>query len=205
MAHQLDGYPLSNSSPELLDLTAPPGTPDEDLRLGYGQFLPALWKEYAGFRMTGLLQFPWEGGYITYQTRISSFFPKDTVPSTVGPVVTPPRAVRVNGHDPASDMAGVGTAPSISWTAPRAGVPTYYLVSVLQIVHSGSGLAWDLAADFVTASTSIQMPLDLLQAGNQYVAYVQAVAEPDADYAAAPYRHHIPTADAETATAPFAP
>jgi hypothetical protein len=202
----LEGFPEPpDGSTDLLALEAPAGTANAELALSYGQFFPPLWKEYARFAMAGQLLFPWEGGSITYQARISSSVPMDALPAVAGPIVSPPRAVLVNGLDKSTDMSAVGTTPTISWSAPLTGTPNSYLVSVLQLVRNGNSLAFLFAADFVLHSTSVKVPPGLLKTGNQYVVYIAATVEPEADFASAPFRRSIPTAYAETASAPFAP
>lgn len=102
------------------------------------------------------------------------------------PLVTPATALALNGVACSGDLAPAA-APSyvLSWTAPAMGAKGYR-VFLYEFSASGTDTAVDLTASFVTATTSLAFPANLLQSGKQYALRVQAVASPSWDPTSSP-------------------
>lgn len=194
-------------NPDLLILQAGPGTPDALLDLVYGRFLPSLWKERLQAVMAVREQFPFQGGTIFYSVAMAIQASMDALPSELGPTVGPPRSPRIGDQDATQVRAGVGTGPTISWSAPRIGTPDYYVVDLARLTINGSQISFTEVAQFHTTETRAQFPEGTLTGGTQVVAFVTAIREPTSHFATAPapYRRHFPRDVAQTATAPFSP
>ncbi len=91
----------------------------------------------------------------------------------IQPVLSPPRDLRINGLALTGTLTDVGTSPVLSWTAPRIGQPTSYVVRVLMMGGFGAS---DVAALWVPGDvTSITFPPDVLRKeGRSYT--VQVIA-----------------------------
>lgn len=208
IAWQLDLGPNPwNGFPDLLSVPAPPGTADVSLSLGYGRFLPSLWKERLQAYVTARFRYPYLGGTIFYSGRMSVQASMDAPPSELTPTIFPPQGVRIGNVDTLQVRTGVGTGPLFSWAAPSLGTPDHYVVDVEELVVSGTTVTFTPLATFDTTETRAQFPDGTLTAGRQYVAWVTAAREPTGHYATAPapYRRHFPQDVAQVATAPFSP
>jgi len=201
IAGQLDLGPGPRSgNPDLLELLAQPGTPDETLDLPYGRFLPALWKERLQAYVTVRLRFPYQGGTIYYGVRMAMQASMDALPSELAPTLRPPRSVLIGTASAYQVQSSVGTGPLLAWTAPSNGTPDYYVVEVFELAINGTQVSFVPVAGFYTAETRAQFPAGTLTSGKQYVAYLTAVREPTGHFATAPapYRRHFPQDFAQT-------
>jgi hypothetical protein len=127
--------------------------------------------------------------------------PLDTLTGAVGPLVSSPVDLRVNGHSP--PFSGVGTTPTLSFTAPSIGSPDAYVIDLVEAVPSNeAGL--DLLAKITTSATSFTLPPGLLRQGHAYGFRVIALK---GGSAAAPYRWWRATGygEARSAAQPLSP
>ena len=194
-------------NPDLLRVTAAGGTPDPMLDVSYGRFLPSLWKERLTAGTSVRQQFAFQGGTVAYSSAMVIQASMDAGPTELAPTITPPRSVRLADRDATQVLTGVGTGPVVSWTAPRLGVPNYYVVSLSTFTVNGGRVSFTHVADLYTTETRAQFPDGTLAVGAQVVAGVTAVRIPTSHYqtAPAPFRRYFPRDYAQVATAPFSP
>ena len=131
------------------------------------------------------------------------------------PAITPATNPQIEGRDLFSNQTGVGLTPTLSWSAPRVGVPTSYEIELFQLViqHNNFGLvpivglaSFELAALTVPGDvTSVPLPDNLLAAGTWYVVKIRAVHEDGQDARRAPNRRTGPNSHADLMGNPFQP
>jgi hypothetical protein len=91
-------------------------------------------------------------------------------PIRLGPIVSPPRALRANGQPASSGtLAGVGLTPLISWQPPTLGTPDSYAVTIFDL--SGRRVR---VIDIETTDTSVMIPPGFLATGASHVIVVSA-------------------------------
>jgi hypothetical protein len=129
----------------------------------------------------------------TMETRASSM--------SVHMLVSPPRALQINGQAASANLTGVTTSPTLSWTAPATGTATTYQVYVYRVSNSAGSTARAAVAAFYTDQTSVKVPAGLLSAGTSYQFRVMAISDPNANYAVAPWLTGLPHGDATAFTA----
>jgi hypothetical protein len=153
-----------------------------DANLGttsFGQFLPSPWvpwrqviyRAQVTFLATGATKaYKQNAGMVSYEALAGASTP-------VVPVVSPPRTPLVNGNDAFAGATGVGTTPTLSWTAPAigpaVGPSTAYWVALYRLDNvSGTTRRTAVASFFGLTTTSLQLPDGLLVAGQQYFAVI---------------------------------
>jgi hypothetical protein len=126
----------------------------------------------------------------------------------IGPILTLPRALTVGGIGSYAGGQNVGATPTLSWTAPRIGSPSFYSIIVKQIFVNPQNLrtAARWVASIVTPDTSFTLPPGILQAGQGYVFTVgakQPTSAAAAQAANAPFKSAIDIADSGTTSNVF--
>ncbi|MGO8971833.1 MAG: hypothetical protein ACLQDQ_19920 [Myxococcaceae bacterium] len=132
-------------------------------------------------------------GLLTYDANQSFAFPGTTANNqqTVGfqtvfslsdfcknavvPVMSPVRAITLNGADASKPLSGVGLTPLLAWSPPTIGTPTRYLIFINQFFKSGTQTLSGGVAEIETRDLQVQIPPGLLVAGNSYS--IQLVAD----------------------------
>jgi hypothetical protein len=171
---------------------------DLDLATTYGQFLGPPWQEV---RQTVFSFARTDSGS---QSKIVLREPALPSLAVVIPVLGPPRRPQVNGRDAFAMQTGVGTQPTLTWSQPRIGSPTSYLVRV-----SESADAWrdgdtiELTA-IVDGATSFKIPPGFLRARTYYATITARQAQWDGP-ARLPLRTGVPLYTADCVTNLFAP
>ena len=93
------------------------------------------------------------------------------------PVMTPVRAITLNGADASTPLTGVGLTPLVAWTKPALGTPSRYLVVITRFFKSANGLRTrsSVVGQISTRDLQVRVPPGLLSAGNTY--NIQIVAD----------------------------
>src|SRR5262249_18328743 len=123
---------------EVLDeVNLPPDLTDFDGTLAAGNPYPPDWL-YARYALSFALSCPLPDrgtpGNAETDIGIVTAAPGD---DPVVPVVGPVADLHVGGQDLDTARTGVGTTPTISWTAPALGTPTSYEIHVFEVGRSG--------------------------------------------------------------------
>lgn len=176
--------------------------------LAYGRFLDPVFKEVAQI---------WQGFDVERALPgvTSLFLPanvwKIAAPPAAGapivPDLGPPTAPLVDGLDAFVERTGVGTQPTLSWSAPTLGAPTSFVVRIQQLVAvaGATQLATTGELTATVRGTSFKIPAGVLGAGSRYVATITAIQAPwdvlDADLGL----FGLPWSSADCVTATFSP
>jgi hypothetical protein len=157
--------------------------------LPYGDPFPATWDRFVTWAATAGLAI--DEPDVTRPARLIGGLGRATAlelhgAATTQPLVTPPRALRINGADATIPLAGVGTGPHVSWEPPVSGDPTTYVVSVFAITHDVEGNEIDgelvRAGSFQTTDTSLDLPPELLDPRGRYILRVTVFAGTPTDH-----------------------
>lgn len=126
---------------------------------------------------------------------------------TLAPVIGPVRTVAIAGMDlgTAQSRTGVGVTPKVTWDAPAIGTATGYNVEITAVTAMGTATQLKPVANFVTKSTSLQIPDRIITAGASYILVITAYADAGTDFTSTPYSLGLPDAAATFVTAQFSP
>ena len=119
----------------------------------------------------------------------------------IEPLVTPPRAPQLDGHDLFTDLAGTTTSPTLSWSPPRIGRADAYVITVYQwiVLYHNTTLV-PIATLIVPGEvTSVRLPSRLLETGEHYVLQMAALSLPGLDVR----RHSVYTLGVPLGLAPL--
>jgi hypothetical protein len=126
----------------------------------------------------------------------------------VVPLITPPRAPQIDGHDLFSDATGVGETPMLAWSPPATGQPTAYVVLFRRwdLQFNDPELIDDSTLIVPGDVTSVRVPAHVLDPGVQYLVHIAAISQPGQDVRVhSLYALGIPFGYAELVTNTFAP
>ena len=142
-------------------------------------------------------------GYLSavgYYSDVLSAFEGAPVVPPVGNVGSP----LINGNNFQVDQFGVGTTPTLSWTAPTIGPPTLYRVDVWHFFVNGSNnTGREVLTTLTTTATSMQIPPGVLTVGESYAVKIRAIIQPLPE--SAPYRKGFPDAQSVVLSSRFVP
>src|SRR5262249_39566506 len=102
-----------------------------------------------------------------------------TAPTVLRPTLSFPAGVSIDGHPFYDDYPAMGVTPTVSWSPPLHGTPTWYTLVVSELV--GRPIATPRRTDAVTVATivtretSFAIQPDMLQIGHVYVFQLSAV------------------------------
>ncbi|WP_285568854.1 hypothetical protein [Geothrix limicola] len=134
-------------------------------------------------------------------------YPKTALPSQpIAPLVGPPRNVKMNGQAMSNPTLSVGTTPLFSWDAPATGTPSYYLLSIYQLlpVSGSTFMSSTTVAQFRMTNNRLEVPPGLLSPGATYFGYLRAYYQGQYD-PSHPTRLGFPLAYADYNTEIFVP
>ncbi|MFT3914943.1 MAG: hypothetical protein QM704_12750 [Anaeromyxobacteraceae bacterium] len=187
----------------------PTGAGDYAVDTTYGFPLDSSWLEVLWVRYVWQASFTASGASVPALAQLSAYghWPTAAAPAAPTPVVGAPRALTINGTDTSKPIAGVGTTPLLAWSAPSLGTPTRYQVILEQVVNQGGTTALlPVGYWHVYSTTHLQLPESILTAGNEYVAFVSAIATTnDGLESLSPYVNDFPFHLATNVTAIFTP
>jgi hypothetical protein len=118
-------------------------------------------------------------------------------------VLGPPRSPRIEGRDAFQAQTGVGLRPTISWSPPRLGAATAYVV---RLYWTGGATAKIASVSLtVYGVTSVRVPDGLLTPGAQYSSTITSVSAPWDKLDRPPFRSGMPYSTSDCMTAVFSP
>ena len=191
--------PLVHAGASLLLLR--PSNVDADYgTLTYGQFLDPLWKEYRRVFQSFDVQSGAASAFLFSDVPMSDV---DSAP--IAPVLGPPSSPRIEGKDAFTAQTGVGLEPTISWSPPRLGAATSYVVDVLPTAYSCEMADQVVGVSAVVRGTSFRMPAGMLRSGVSYRVTLTARQAPWDTADAGPFRTGTPLHSAQCVTGTFVP
>jgi hypothetical protein len=174
----------------------------------YGNPFPASWPLLAETYFNFSVSYLAPGATMPAQVVRSAYTATSTQPTATSPIapqVGPALNPRINGKDLFSNQVAVGTSPAISWDPPSLGVPTIYLVRLLELRNNGGASQILTRASFRTPLTSFTIPPGLMVAGSTYVFTISAQQNPGIQAGEYPFRSQLPFSSAPLMSAIVAP
>jgi hypothetical protein len=192
--------PLFHAGASLLSLRT--SNVDADYgTLTYGQFLDPLWKEYRRVFQS----FDVQSGAASSAFLFSDVPMSDVGSARIVPVLSPPTSPRIDGKDAFTPQTGVGLEPTISWSPPRLGTATSYVVNVVPAAYSCDMADQVVGVSAVVRGTSFRMPTGILRTGVSYRVTLTARQAPWDTADAGPFRTGTPLHSAQCVTATLVP
>ena len=210
--------PWAEGVPDVFWMTLPPGTPNTNLgTFSFGRGLDPMWKEFLEVGGGGWVPVLASGASQPAQVSSSvwSVLPLEQATGTLAPRLGPPRAPTLDGLSLSTPRVGVGTTPTIGWTAPSLGSPTSYTVELREVRstfggRTGTGIVGYFSL-FGAATQSLRLPPGILVPGREYVAVIRArsgpwdVVDAPAGRRGASTRAGYPVHNSSTVSAKFSP
>jgi hypothetical protein len=193
----------------ILDEFAPPLTDANYGALTYGKFLDGNWRSFRqtlfAYEVFNDMPGGWQDEATAYTFLLEpeggddddALDPNRPIQPVLGPVQSP----QIGGVSAFVAQDGVGTTPTLSWTAPTLGQATSYTVYIWDVNDfSGSAIVTALVR-----STSFTVPDGLLIPGELYYAVITANSAPWDHPNAGVYRTGFPLYTTDCVTAGFTP
>ena len=111
---------------------------------------------------------------------------------TLRPLVGGPTSLTINGQAAAADLNGVGTRPTITWTAPSGAAPAHYIVRVSRLFASGMRTQRAVVANIYTKQPASRRTGPDLSLPEKYFVSVTAISMPGTNVEQAPFRQKYP-------------
>lgn len=147
--------------------------------LPFGDPFPVAWTRVLRVDYTNPVPVtpPGSTNKIYFQTLVSAQWRATEVPSSgpLKPIVGPATNYRVNGLSLMQPQTGVGITPLLAWGPPALGTAACYTVTIFNLTRQAS------VASFLTTRTSLQVPPQLLIAGEQYLFWLGTASWPGFD------------------------
>jgi hypothetical protein len=180
---------------------AAPDLSDRVRSLSYGHPFPADWTPYELaflFELSVIDDSPFTLALgVLSDTDVEGGLSGAPITYRLGPVGSP----TIDDQDATQPIVGGAQTPTLAWAPPATGSAEQYRVIVRRVDGSFRGAQ---VATLLTAGTSLRLPAGLLASGQTYWFEIDALADPDADLAAAPFRQAGPRHSlSRRPTAPF--
>jgi hypothetical protein len=193
-------------TPDLVSYFAPGDLPDQSLHFVYGNPYPASYAKFSItetlFGVNYALSRPGGGtastsirGRIANQELLSGPRAGPLVPG-VSPVQNP----QLDGTSAWLDQS-ITPTPTVSWTPPAVGTPTFYAVSFREIIQdptTGRVSRGPLVVQVLTEGTHVKVPPGVLKSGKHYSMSITANSQPGHSVQRAPLRHQWPRYSADS-------
>jgi hypothetical protein len=175
------GRVVNLGTPDLAIASLAPGSADQVLPLRYGNPYPAEWRRFLSGVTTFQVPFIGPeagGGTVTRQTSIIAiawqFVDRDR--ATIAPVISPPRAIEIDGKRSGADVQVTGATPLLTWARPRVGGAAAYTVRINRL-NEAAPFTTSVARLVVDGETRrVRIPAGVLQPGQLYNFQVRAIA-----------------------------
>jgi hypothetical protein len=171
----------------------------------YGDPFPSDWTRIAWIRyyryrfaaIPGSQSAPLYARMLTYRD-LSTVTTAAPIEPIVGTVVSP--MIEGMGALGSGSLSGVGTTPTISWTAPTLGTASLYYVLVYLVSVQNGATVLQQDSSFETSATSLQIPPGIMTDGQTYAFEIEARSIPGVDLSATPNRRALPEGVASVTT-----
>lgn len=97
----------------------------------------------------------------------------EQLPAMFTPRISPVRGAQIAARNFVEDQTGVGTTPTLAWTAPTTGTVTTYRVRISRVAANGSVPE---SFNILTTNPGVTLPPGILVAGNAYVFTIDALS-----------------------------
>lgn len=97
----------------------------------------------------------------------------EQLPAMFSPRLTAVRGAQIAARNFVEDQSGVGTTPTLSWTAPTTGTVTNYRVRISRVLANGTTPE---SFSLFTTNPGVTLPPGILAAGNAYVFSIDAMS-----------------------------
>ena len=200
----MDGLYVQNSNPTITADINLGSQPAPSAPAGYDPIYYAGENYFMHYQVPGT-SYSWK--FKVHAARPYSLTPSDAT-HPIAPNLGPVRNPTINGASLFSNQTGVGTTPTIAWTAPSLGKPQGYVISIYQLFAEGSYTTGGrIAKLFLDGSrTSALLPAGILTSGNYYFIMIAAYADSTYNPLAAPFgTRQFPFDRSQMATNMFTP
>jgi hypothetical protein len=158
---------------------------DLTLTFQYGNPFGSSWEPIvqASVRYAVALRAPGASSDSSLLFRIEGLWPLSSLAAgaTLAPPIWPIQGLTINGADAFQPRNATGTEPVVAWVEPATGTPSAYRVELWSVTNDNGNTALNRLASVLTADTRLEIPPQVLQAGQSYVVVVAAVLESGAD------------------------
>lgn len=201
----------SANRPDLVNVTLPADAGNPSLSLSFGNPFGTEWRPVfdtvASFRLPMSVPLA-DGGTSAGVNEVVTL--RTEAPTSTGAelvVLSPPRALSVDGRVATARLAGVSLTPVIAWTPPSRGAVTTYRVTLNSLVATtAGGTRRTKVHEFVLPGTStrVQVPPGMLVAATTYFVRVEAWSGGTPFDSARPLLNPtLPVAQSATLSSPF--
>lgn len=104
---------------------------------------------------------------------VSAYEVGDQIPAMFTPRITAVRGAQIATRNFVEDQTGVGTTPTLAWTAPSSGTVTSYRVRLTRVLANGTAAE---TSSIYTTNPGVTVPPGVLAAGNAYVISIDAMS-----------------------------
>lgn len=196
------------SSADLLAVDLGKGAADVNLgAVKYGNPYPAAWGTAAVVSETVRVAYTAPGASTSKGRSGLLLTSGDVASVTAGPIqplVSPVQDLKVNGMSAFTDLTGVTKTPTVTFTAPAVGAPTFYVVHIEKLANNNGATQATVIADLYTKDTKVDVPPGLLADGSTYFISVRAKMAA-IDVAAHPFRNTLTLARADVFSGMISP
>lgn len=189
-----------SSTPDLIIAAPPSSATDVQMTFSYGNPFPTSWPLVAAVGTNHAVSYTAPNATATsFDGTIYRYAAVDQLPSPIVPLVGPVQRPLVDGQSGFTKLAGVGTTPLLSWSAPALGTPSSYAVYMYAIDEAFGATALDFMSALYTTATTVRVPPGLLVGGQSYFFELRAFADA-LDLSVTPFAGTLPTGWADTLT-----
>lgn len=178
----------TGGTPDLAIVELLPDAGDTQVAVSYGNPYPAPWTPFVscGALFDVLYRAPLpDGGLASPRSEVGFVSMAVTGAAAAAgplePLVTPPRALTLDGLDATATQPDVALTPVVAWTAPEKGAVTRTEIDVVQLNVNALGLTTRRIAGtlrVIGPQTSVRLPPGLLNPNNTYFLRVTALTLP---------------------------
>ncbi|MBL8939868.1 MAG: hypothetical protein JNM69_35260 [Archangium sp.] len=169
--------PLRYTSQDAVTLAsryAPEATPPTSLDVPMGA-VPSSWgRMVVSYFSVDQPRVVTDGGTVArFSGGLTSYEAGEQMPAMFAPRLTAVRGAQIAARNFVEDQTGVGTTPTLAWTAPTTGTVTSYRVRISRVAANGT-----IPESFAifTANPGVTVPPGVLAAGNAYVFVIDAMS-----------------------------
>jgi hypothetical protein len=151
--------------------------------ISFGNPYPAAWHLFYAYSDYVAMHFGPSFSVVGGSGLTAAVRPVLTTP--IAPTLGPPTGAKLNGTSFFLDQTSSNLTPTISWSTPSLGTPTFYSVGIFNL--SPKFPASPIVLSLSTTSTSVIVPAGLLQSANSYAFEIAAEHLPGLDVETKPF------------------